>query len=195
MPDVADAVKDAANLQNIVAELRKQGCLVPIVADIHFKPEAAMEAVKWVEVVRVNPGNYADSKKFAIKEYNDEQYAAELARWRSRFDVQVEVTVDRSTSEWRGGVGVVTRLIARAAMDPSCTTAFVCGPEVMMRFAVSELNARHVPAEDIYVSLERSMKCGVGLCGHCQMGAEFLCRDGPVFAFSHVARMLSMREV
>jgi (E)-4-hydroxy-3-methylbut-2-enyl-diphosphate synthase len=78
-------VKDAANLQVIVAELRKQGCNVPIVADIHFKPEAAMEAVKWVEVVRVNPGNYADTKKFAIKEYNDEQYAAELKRIEEKF--------------------------------------------------------------------------------------------------------------
>src|SRR5881227_4214574 len=67
----APTVKDAANLQNIVAELRALGCLVPIVADIHFKPDAAMEAVKWVEVVRVNPGNYADSKKFATKEYTD----------------------------------------------------------------------------------------------------------------------------
>src|SRR5579883_3318394 len=81
----APTVKDAANLQNIVAELRKQNCWVPIVADIHFKPEAAMEAVKWVEVVRVNPGNYADSKKFAVKEYNDEQYAAELARIEEKF--------------------------------------------------------------------------------------------------------------
>src|SRR5258706_2907252 len=81
----APTVKDAANLQSIVAELRKQGCNVPIVADIHFKPEAAMEAVKWVEVVRVNPGNYADSKKFAIKEYNDEQYAAELKRIEEKF--------------------------------------------------------------------------------------------------------------
>ena len=81
----APTVKDAANLQNIVAELRKQGCHVPIVADIHFKPEAAMEAIKWVEVVRVNPGNYADSKKFAIKEYNDEQYAAELKRIEEKF--------------------------------------------------------------------------------------------------------------
>ena len=81
----APTVKDAANLQNIVAELRRQGCHVPIVADIHFKPEAAMEAVKWVEVVRVNPGNYADSKKFAIKEYNDEQYAAELKRIEEKF--------------------------------------------------------------------------------------------------------------
>jgi (E)-4-hydroxy-3-methylbut-2-enyl-diphosphate synthase len=81
----APTVKDAANLQNIVAELRKRGCNVPIVADIHFKPEAAMEAVKWVEVVRVNPGNYADSKKFAIKEYTDEQYQAELKRIEEKF--------------------------------------------------------------------------------------------------------------
>src|SRR6476646_11565415 len=76
----APTVKDAANLQNIVAELRARGCLVPIVADIHFKPEAALDAARWVEVVRINPGNYADSKKFAIKEYTNEQYAAELAR-------------------------------------------------------------------------------------------------------------------
>jgi (E)-4-hydroxy-3-methylbut-2-enyl-diphosphate synthase len=81
----APTVKDAANLQKIVAELRKQNCLVPIVADIHFKPEAAMEAVKWVEVVRVNPGNYADKKKFAVKEYTDGEYAAELQRIEEAF--------------------------------------------------------------------------------------------------------------
>ena len=81
----APTVKDAANLENIVRELRQRGCKVPIVADIHFKPEAAMEAVKWVEVVRVNPGNYADSKKFATKEYTDEQYAAELKRIEEKF--------------------------------------------------------------------------------------------------------------
>ncbi len=81
----APTVKDAANLQHIVRELRQRGCLVPIVADIHFKPEAAMEAVKWVEVVRVNPGNYADSKKFTTKEYTDEQYAAELQRIEEKF--------------------------------------------------------------------------------------------------------------
>jgi (E)-4-hydroxy-3-methylbut-2-enyl-diphosphate synthase len=81
----APTVKDAANLKNIVAELRAQNCWVPIVADIHFKPEAAMEAAKWVEMVRINPGNYADSKKFAIKEYTDEQYAAELKRIEEKF--------------------------------------------------------------------------------------------------------------
>ena len=81
----APTVKDAANLKNIVTELRARGCHVPIVADIHFKPEAALEAAKWVEMVRVNPGNYADSKKFAVKEYSDEQYAAELARIEEKF--------------------------------------------------------------------------------------------------------------
>ena len=81
----APTVKDAANLQNIVRELRARGCLVPIVADIHFKPEAALEAAKWVEMVRINPGNYADSKKFAVKEYSAEQYAAELKRIEERF--------------------------------------------------------------------------------------------------------------
>ncbi len=87
----APTVKDAANLKNIVSELRARGCNVPIVADIHFKPEAAMEAAKWVEMVRINPGNYADSKKFAVKEYSDEQYAAELARIEAKFTPLVKL--------------------------------------------------------------------------------------------------------
>ena len=87
----APTVKDAANLKNIVDQLRAKGCQVPIVADIHFKPDAAMEAAKWVEVVRINPGNYADSKKFAIKEYSDEQYTAELARIEEKFTPLVKL--------------------------------------------------------------------------------------------------------
>src|SRR5438045_4418414 len=87
----APTVKDAANLQNIVAELRALGCRVPIVADIHFKPDAAMEAARWVEVVRINPGNYADSKKFAVKEYTDDQYAAELKRIEEKFTPLVKL--------------------------------------------------------------------------------------------------------
>jgi (E)-4-hydroxy-3-methylbut-2-enyl-diphosphate synthase len=90
----APTVKDAANLKSIVAELRARGCLVPIVADIHFKPEAALEAAKWVEMVRVNPGNYADSKKFAIKEYSDEQYAAELTRIEEKFTPLVRLCAE-----------------------------------------------------------------------------------------------------
>jgi (E)-4-hydroxy-3-methylbut-2-enyl-diphosphate synthase len=91
----APTVKDARNLEHIVTGLRERGCNVPIVADIHFKPEAAMEAAKWVEKVRINPGNYADSKKFAIREYTDEQYAAELNRIRERFSPLVELCKTR----------------------------------------------------------------------------------------------------
>ncbi|MGZ4985112.1 MAG: (E)-4-hydroxy-3-methylbut-2-enyl-diphosphate synthase, partial [Chthoniobacterales bacterium] len=91
----APTVKDSANLQHIVRGLRARGCDVPIVADIHFKPEAAMEAAKWVEKVRINPGNYADSKKFKIIEYTDEQYAAELARIRERFSPLVRLCKER----------------------------------------------------------------------------------------------------
>ena len=91
----APTVKDSANLQHIVAGLRARGCDVPIVADIHFKPEAAMEAAKWVDKVRINPGNYADSKKFKIIEYTDEQYAAELERIRERFTPLVRLCSER----------------------------------------------------------------------------------------------------
>src|SRR5437773_2642038 len=91
----APTVKDARNLEHIVKGLCERGCDVPIVADIHFKPEAAMEAAKWVEKVRINPGNYADSKKFAIREYTDEQYAAELSRIRERFSPLVELCKTR----------------------------------------------------------------------------------------------------
>ena len=91
----APTVKDARNLENIVKGLRDRSCDVPIVADIHFKPEAAMEAAKWVEKVRINPGNYADSKKFVIREYTDEQYAAELGRIRERFSPLVDLCKKR----------------------------------------------------------------------------------------------------
>src|ERR1700720_2056927 len=91
----APTVKDARNLENIVNGLRERGCDVPTVADIHFKPEAAMEAAKWVDKVRINPGNYADSKKFLIREYTDEQYAAELNRIRERFTPLVDLCKER----------------------------------------------------------------------------------------------------
>src|SRR5213082_3292073 len=87
----APTVKDARNLEHILKGLRERACLVPIVADIHFKPDAALEAAKWVEKVRINPGNYADSKKFAVKEYSDEQYAAELGRIEERFTPLVKI--------------------------------------------------------------------------------------------------------
>src|SRR3954469_17902 len=94
----APTVKDSANLQHIVSGLRARGCDVPIVADIHFKPEAAIEAAKWVDKVRINPGNYADSKKFKIIEYTDEQYAAEIERIRERFSPLVRLCQERGVA-------------------------------------------------------------------------------------------------
>jgi NAD(P)H-flavin reductase len=122
-------------------------------------------------------------------------YRKELHEWRGRFDMNVEVTVDRADEETTARVGVVTTLIPLAHFDPLDTVAFVCGPEVMMRFTVLELLARGVPAEQIYVSMERNMKCAVGLCGHCQLGPKFVCKDGAVFRWSDIAGIFSVREM
>jgi NAD(P)H-flavin reductase len=122
-------------------------------------------------------------------------YTAELERWRGRFDVEVHVSVDQAPAGWHGRVGVVTTLVARADFDPAHTVAMICGPEVMMRFAVAALQDRGVPAKAIHVSLERSMKCAIGLCGHCQLGPEFVCKDGPVFRWDRVEPLLRVREL
>lgn len=126
---------------------------------------------------------------------DDILYQKELERWRSRFDLQVEVTVDRAPATWRGTVGVVTALIPRAAFDPERAVAMLCGPEVMMRFAVRDLLDRGVPPGSVYVSLERNMKCAVAFCGHCQFGPTFICKDGPVFRYDRIASLLGIREM
>ena len=122
-------------------------------------------------------------------------YRHELEQWRAQFDLEVDVTVDRATGSWRGSVGVVTRLIPRASFDPNNTIAMVCGPEIMMRFTAAELEKRGVALENIYVSMERNMKCAIGMCGHCQYGPNFVCKDGPVFQYSQIQGLLSKREV
>jgi NAD(P)H-flavin reductase len=124
-------------------------------------------------------------------------YQSELEKWRGRFDLQVEVTVDNvpAGQNWRGDVGVVTKLIAGAGFDPAWSVAMICGPEVMMRFTVIELQKRGMSEESIFISMERNMKCAVGFCGHCQFGPTFICKDGPVFRFDHVQPWLSKREI
>ena len=122
-------------------------------------------------------------------------FRQELQQWHSRFDLQVHVTVDRALGDWKGNVGVVTTLIPRAGFDPQSTVAMVCGPEIMMRFTVLELEKRGVARENIYLSMERNMKCAVGFCGHCQYGPTFICRDGPVFRYDRVAPLLAVREI
>lgn len=122
-------------------------------------------------------------------------YRRELERWRGKFDLEIHVTVDRAFTDWRGNVGVVTKLIGRTPFDPSSSVALVCGPEVMMRFAVMELQNRGVATDRIYVSMERNMKCAIGFCGHCQLGPTFVCKDGPVFRLDRIASILGKSEV
>jgi NAD(P)H-flavin reductase len=122
-------------------------------------------------------------------------FPEELEHWRGRFDVQVEVTVDGAPADWRGSVGVVTKLVPRADFDPAAAVALICGPEVMMRFTAAALQERGLPKERIHVSMERSMHCAIGLCGHCQFQHLFVCKDGPVFTLDAVEPLLMVREL
>ncbi|ASV99099.1 FAD/NAD(P)-binding protein [Paraburkholderia aromaticivorans] len=122
-------------------------------------------------------------------------YRRELEQWRNRPDVQVDITVDHADTGWHGHVGVVPALIARAGFDPRETVALVCGPEVMMRFTANALLDAGVSPERIYLSMERNMKCAIGLCGHCQFGPAFLCKDGPVMRFDTMAGIFAIREI
>jgi len=122
-------------------------------------------------------------------------YRKELESLRARFDLDVDVTVDRAGSDWHGNVGVVTRLIPKATFDPSSTLAFICGPEVMMRFTAMALQKREIPLENIYLTMERNMKCAIGMCGHCQMGPLFVCKDGPVFRYDRIRDIFTTREI
>ena len=122
-------------------------------------------------------------------------YSEELERWRGRFDVQLDVTVDRAPAGWRGRVGVVPKLISRAELDPDDAIALVCGPEVMMRFSAAALIDRGFAMDRIFVSLERNMNCAIGLCGHCQLQHLFICKDGPVFPLDTVDPLLRVREL
>jgi NAD(P)H-flavin reductase len=122
-------------------------------------------------------------------------YRAEIGRWRRRLDVDIELTVDHADSGWHGNVGVVPKLLPRMSFDPHNTIAMVCGPEVMMRFTVSALHEAGVAFERIWLSMERNMKCAVGLCGHCQFGPSFICKDGPVMRYDRIAGLLAVREI
>jgi anaerobic sulfite reductase subunit B len=120
-------------------------------------------------------------------------YPGQHDEWRASLDV--EVTVDTATGDWNGRVGVVPKLVAGAAFRSDATTAFVCGPEIMMRFTIQALLERGLAPERIQVSMERDMHCGVGLCGHCQLGPTLICRDGPVYAYADLAPWMEVREL
>ena len=126
---------------------------------------------------------------------SDLLYVKEIEEWRSRLDAEVDVIVDAAAPGWHGRVGLVTRLIPGAVFDPETATALVCGPEMMMVFVVRALLDRGISGERIWLSMERNMRCGVGHCGHCQLGPKIACLDGPVFRADEIVPLLEVREL
>lgn len=123
----------------------------------------------------------------------DVLYAGEFDTWEEH-DIQLRLTVDRADESWRGHVGVVPMLFYQLRLDPKKTSVLTCGPEIMIRFVIYEALARRIPKEQIYVSMERNMKCGVGFCGHCQFGPTFVCREGPVFSYAAIEPFFGVED-
>ncbi|MBT3365836.1 MAG: FAD/NAD(P)-binding protein [Nitrospina sp.] len=132
---------------------------------------------------------------YGTRKPEDLLFTEEFEEWRGKYGVQVKLTVDTADSEWHGNVGVVNTLVQRVTFDPVNTIAMICGPEVMMRFAVLELKHCGVPEDQIFITMERNMKCAVGFCGHCQFGPAFICKDGPVFRYDQVKQFFGIREI
>jgi len=118
-------------------------------------------------------------------------FVDELATWKNNPALEFYETVDRGTPEWTGNVGVITTLIPKVQLDPRKTMAIVVGPPIMYRFVIVELKKKDLPDENIIMSLERRMKCGVGKCGHCQINGVYVCQEGPVFS---LAQLRNLRE-
>ncbi len=125
---------------------------------------------------------------------NDLQFSREYQTWQDA-DIELQVTVDRGDDAWQGRVGVVPILFYNTRIDPHNTVILTCGPEIMIRFVIFEALARRVPPERIFVSLERNMRCGLGSCGHCQLGPFFVCKDGPVFSFDKLQPYVNVEEL
>ncbi len=123
---------------------------------------------------------------------SDLLYAGEYESWKSA-GIDVQTTVDRAFTDWHGHVGVVTQLLSRLGIEHlKRTFMFCCGPEVMMTYAIGALRERGMPREQLWLSLERNMSCGIGHCGRCQLGSHFICKDGPVFRYDQVYRLLQV---
>lgn len=135
----------------------------------------------------------AVSVLYGARTPRDLLYTEELESWSET--AEVAVTVDAADPGWHGRTGVVPKLVATARFRPESAHAFVCGPEVMMDFTVQALLHRGVPSQRIHLSMERHMDCGIGLCGHCQLGPTLICRDGPVYTHADIRRLLGVREL
>jgi NAD(P)H-flavin reductase len=143
-----------------------------------------------------NRDTYGDvALVYGARHPRDLLFQRELEKWRRTEGLQVRVTVDHAEQDWAGDVGVVTNGISKVRFDANNTVAMVCGPEIMIRFVALELQNRGLTLDRIAVSLERNMKCAVGMCGHCQFGPEFVCKDGPVFPLARVFDNMLRREI
>ncbi len=132
---------------------------------------------------------------YGARSPRDLLYRKEMATWARNRETQVLVTVDYGGLSWRGHVGVVTTLFKYARLDPARSVAMVCGPEIMMRFVTRELETQGLDRGNIYLSMERNMKCAVGFCGHCQYGPHFICKDGPVFRYEQMRPLWEKYEL
>jgi NAD(P)H-flavin reductase len=132
---------------------------------------------------------------YGARSPQDALYREQLTAWTYLPDTQILTTVDYGGLRWRGYVGVVTTLFRYVRLQPDRTVALICGPEIMMRYVLRELEVRGVAAADTYLSMERNMKCAVGFCGHCQMGPYFVCKDGPVFPLSQMQPWMGKYEL
>ena len=133
---------------------------------------------------------------YGARSPRDLLYRKELRTWSHSTNSQVLTTVDYGGVNWRGRVGVVTTLFRHLRLQPGRTVVLICGPEIMMRYVITELTEyRGVAASDIYLSMERNMKCAVGFCGHCQYGPHFICKDGPIFSHDRLRSLLERHEL
>jgi sulfhydrogenase subunit gamma (sulfur reductase) len=172
---------DAARGKDIIIVTGGLGC-APVVGAIEyiFRRRAQYGAVKILH---------------GVKTPQDLVFRERFDRWRRHPHTEVLLTSDQPDKTWRYHVGVVTELFEQVSMDPARSLVLMCGPEIMMRLGVPILMQRGIPATAIYVSLERHMECGIGLCGHCQMGPYFLCKDGPVMRYDRVVPWLGRAGV
>lgn len=126
---------------------------------------------------------------FGAKTPAEQLFLDELAKWRTSKEMEYLETVDRSDGSWKGNVGVITTLFPKVTLDPKNTVAVIVGPPIMYRFAILEAQVKGIPDDQIIVSLERRMKCGVGKCGHCQINDIYVCQEGPVFNYARIKNL------
>jgi NAD(P)H-flavin reductase len=132
---------------------------------------------------------------YGTKNPNEIIFKNELHKWKSSFDIDLQIIVDNPDSNWKGNTGLITTLIRNLNVVPDNTITMICGPEIMMKVSAIEIASKGLNPQNIYLSMERNMKCAIGLCGHCQYGSKFICKDGPVFSYLEIKHLLDIWEL